>query len=436
MSARFRRLLALIVAVTCMGCAARAQDQDKNDELPPQLNIERLLAGPDRKDLRCDLELDPARLTFQQRNLVHIKADVDPSADERKDALELYFVLKVADSSGKWLPEERHRRFNVPAGFNKDSLVEYSGGFYAKPGKYTLALIVFDATSGKSDVIRKPFEVKPPKNDPLPQLDRDLPTIDFVANPPAEQPVRTGDHYGRRGIRPPEFSTVHPEDDWPPGQGKAYLPVHNTRPLLVDVILNVAPPADSGWRSTTQSQYRAIAGAMLQAGAAISSLGIENGCVEVSGIDLAQLQVVFERMPARDADWNKLAKAVDKRNNATVSVAALGNKSATGEFLGKYVSKIASSAAECGEATRGTEHAVLFVSANFSFPSGTHGTHVELEPGQTVRYFLVRVSRAGGGDDLVHFFKPADPQRFDASSPEEFRAVLAQLVAALSGQKN
>lgn len=432
MRIRFGLAFAVAVAVTCAGVTAYAQDERTKVELPPNLRIAELLAGPDRRDFKCDMELEAPRLTFQQRNLVEIRADVDPSPEERKAALELYFVVKIADAAGKWLPDDSVKHISVPAGFDKNSEIEFSAGFYAKPGTYTFALVVFDASSGKTDLIRKPFEVKAPKNDRLPQLERDLRAIDFVSNPPTEQPVSTGDHFSRR-IRLPDFETAHVADQWPPGHGSAYLPVHNKRPLLVDLVLNIAPPTDSGWRSTTsQSRFRAVAGTIMQAGAVLSDLGIENGCVEVSAIDLAQLQVVFERMPARDADWDKLAKQVEKRNNATISVAALGDKSATGNFLEKYMEKIGKAGSDCASGSGGADHVVMFVSKNFDFPSGTRGAHLDPDPGQTVRYYLIRISRTGGGDDLVHFFKPVDPRRFDVSSPEEFRGFLANLISELS----
>lgn len=425
--------LGLLVAIAIAGGAERAQDTP-SEKLPSTLNLAGLLAGPDHKDFKCDLELSPAQLTFQQRFLVRLRGTLDPGAEDRRNRLKLFFVVKVANAKGEWLPGETYHDFDVPAGFDKDSALEYTTGFYVQLGKYTVALIVYDAESGKTDVIRKPFEVKPLKSDPLPELARNLAAVDFVSEAPADAPpvqTRTREFGARRrGV----FSSYRPEDAWAPGHGVAYLPVRNARPLRVDVILNLAAPVDRFEdEAPTQSQYRSVAGSMLQAGAVLSNLGLERGCVRISAIDLSKAESVFEPRPAQGIDWEKLAKQIQKRNNETISVKVLSSRSSTADFLAAYLKKIADDRDGCSDETGPVDHAVIFVSQNFSFRTGKLEDVAGEGAERSVRYLLVRINRSGGGDDLGRYFKALQARRYDAGSPEQFRAVLAQLISDLGG---
>jgi hypothetical protein len=420
MSFRLWVLSVLLLWVASAPFSAWAQD-DQKKALPEHMPLAEWLAGPERHDFKCEMELSPARLTFQQRNMVQLRADVDPAPEDRRKDIDLYLIVKVADASGKWLQSATHRHFHIPAGFDKNSMVEYTTGFYATPGSYIVALIVFDALSGKVSVLRKPLQVKPPKNDPLPQLDRNLPAIDFLADVPSSPtPVQPQEHF-RNVRRPQEFLPPHPEDEWPPGRGREYLPVRNVRPLRVDVILNVSAPVDESFLGNTPvSQYRSTAGIISQLGAILSHLDVENGCVRVSALDLSQLGVVFDRVDGQTADWDKLAKMISDRETNTINVRALGHG-------------VADDRSGCGTSAGPIEHAIIFVSRNFSFPSGGRGErYVAGEPGD-VRYFQFRINRGAGSDDLVRFFQPAHPRRFDVDSPEQFRSSLADLIAALGG---
>ena len=434
MRAGLAAILTMLTWIAFVSIAASAQKEEKPEPLPPGLQVAKLLAGPDHKDFECDVELSPARLTFQLRSLVRLRAVVDPSEEDRRNKLDLYYVVKLADESGKWFPDQRHNHFPIDAGFDKQNAIEYRTGFYAKPGKYTAALIVYDAASGKTDVIRKPFEVKTPKDDPLPQLNRDLPAIEFAADIPTDQPpVRAQTRFFRtRSLA--EFTAYHPEDAWPPAPGTQVLPVGNTRPLRVDMILNVSPPVDPYMeRATPGSLYRLAAGMTLQAAAVLSQLRLNQGCVRVSAIDLSKLEVVFAPEDPARQDWSKLFQQLeDRNNNDTVSVKALTHRTETADFLADFIRKIAGDRSGCG-VDEPTGHAVVFVSREFSFPSGTHDTRFDPQTESGIRYFQVRLKRYGNGDDLDHFFKPVMARRYDAGSPEQFRDAVAKLVTDLGG---
>lgn len=423
------RRFPLLLTVICALVASAAQERSK-DESRPDLPIELWLRGPDRQDFKWKVELLAPRLTFQQRNLVQVRAYVDVDPMRGADHHDFYFVLKVADEKGNWLPDETYNHYPLPPGVDKDNEIQYSAGFYAKPGKYTAAMILYDVANGKGNVWRKPFEIKPPKNDPLPQMDRDLPLVEFISEVPNDAlPVRDKTVVFSRHRGAPQFTDV----EWPPGHGMEYLPVPAPRPVRVDIVLNLAPHLDPNYMArTTAVQYRAVAGRMLQIGSLLSHLNIAGGCVRVSGLELSKLSVVFDRLDGRTVDWEKLTELVRKIDHDTVSVDILSNRKSTAGFLRDYMTNLMVDRTGCGDANEKADRFILLVSHDFQFPSGTHGDYLWPDVQCACRFEYLRIDSVGN-DDLEKFLKPANAKRFDVHSPEQFRKTVAEIIDDLSG---
>ena len=416
--------------VLMLGPLVAAQEKEKKDEPRPDLPIEQWLRGPDRLDFKWKVELLAPRLTFQQRNLVQVRAYVDVAPIRKDEHHDFYFVLKVADEKGNWLSDETFNHYPLPPGLNKDNEIQYSAGLYAKTGRYTAAMILYDLATGKGNVWRKLFEVKPPKNDPLPKMDRDLPPVEFISEVPNDAlPVRDKTVFLPRHRGAPQFT----EAEWPPGHGMEFLPVPAPRPTRVDIILNVAPHLEPNYMArTSATQYRAVAGRVLQIGSLLSHLNIDRGCVRVSAVDLSKLSVVFDRVDGRTADWDKLTEQVRKIDHDTVSVDVLSNRKSTAGFLRDFMTNIMMDSSACGASTAKTDRVVILVSHDFQFPSGTHGDHLWPDVQCACRFVYLRIDSVSA-DDLEKFLKPADPRRVDVHSPEQFRKTVAELIEDLSG---
>src|SRR5690348_868432 len=111
MSARLPVVLGILGAFLLALPSSGAQQVTKSETLPTGLHIEQLLAGPNRSDIKCEVELSRAQLTFQQRYLVRLRAVLDPSDEERRNRLDVFFVVKIADANGQWFPGETHNEF-------------------------------------------------------------------------------------------------------------------------------------------------------------------------------------------------------------------------------------------------------------------------------------------------------------------------------------
>ena len=431
------------IAVLCLALLpAHAQKDDKKkDEPHPKLPVEQWLSGPERSDFKWRVELVPPRMTYQQRFLVQVRAYVDAAPLQAAGhSHDFYFLMKVADERGNWLPDDTYNHYPPPPGLDKSSEIQYSTGLYAKPGKYTAALILYDVVQGQGNLWRKQFEVKAPKKDPLPALDRDLPAIEFVTEVPSDAlPTheRVSFTRDRRGV--PTFTATPDigEEEWPPGHGTEFLPVRAPRPLRVDFVLNFAPWIDPYMqRRTSTSMYRADSGRILQIGAVLSHLQIERGCVRVGAVDLSKLTVVFDRLDGRAANWDKITEQVRKIDHNTVSAAVLGNRKSTAGFLRDYLTDLMADASGCGPGSEKTDRVIVLVSHDFQFPAGTHGESLWPDVQcSSCRYYHLRIIGGGPGssDDLEKFFKAANPRRFDVNSPEQFRKALAEMIEEFSG---
>ena len=425
-----RRLRVFLLLTATIVPLLLAQEKKDKEEPRPDLPIEQWLRGPDRQDFKWKAEILAPRLTFQQRNLVQVRAYVDAAPIHKDDHHDFYFVLKVADEKGNWLPDETFNHYPVPPGIDKSNEIQYSAGLYAKPGQYTAAIILYDIATAKGNIWRKAFEVKPPKNDPLPRMDRDLPQVEFIYEVPSDAlPTRDKSVILPLHRGPRQFTDV----EWAPGHGVEFLPVPAPRLLRVDIVLNVAPHLEPNYMArTTAVQYRAVAGRMLQIGTLLSHLRIDRGCVRVSAVDLAKLSVVFDRLDGRSIDWDKLTEQVHKIDHDTVSVDILSNRKSTAGFLRDYLTNMMVDDSGCGAGNGKTDRVIVLVSHDFQFPSGTHGDHLWPDVQCACRFVHLRIDSAGF-DDLEKFLKPANPRRFEVHSPEQFRKTVADLIEDLSG---
>src|SRR5690349_4707482 len=112
---RARLLLALLLFVPLLA----AQETKDNEEHGPNFPMAQWLSGPDRQDFKWRVELTSPHLTFQQRNLVQVRAylDIPPLQDD--DHHDLFFVLNVADEKGNWLRDGSYKHYPLPPGLDK-----------------------------------------------------------------------------------------------------------------------------------------------------------------------------------------------------------------------------------------------------------------------------------------------------------------------------
>ncbi len=428
----------------------------QTDAKSPAQIVQQVLRGPERKELPLKVQILPPRLTYQQRYLVELRAVLPISELHRNGtANDLYFMLKVADEQGHWFEDDAHNHYVVPPELSKHSEIQFVAGLYARPGKYVATLAGYDSTTGQATRWQGTLKVPELKNDPLPAIDRNLPTIEFIREIPKASVPTTSDSLE-------ELLSV--DDEWPLGQKREWLPVPRGRPLRVDVVVNFSQRVDPREKVEKSAfAFRQTMGRLLQIGSVLSHLDVQSGCVRVSVVDTLRMKVMFDRANGRDLDWEFVGSKFSKQEQGSVDVHTLENRTQASAFLHDFLKKIETDRSGCGsDAT--PERAIVVAASPVAFPEGTKMQR--LDPECDCRYFYVHTSTAGlvaltdrrgrprgraegvvwprewpgtrvvpvgdSTDDIEAMLKPAKPRSLSANNPRQFRSSLAQLISELA----
>jgi len=433
MTKQVQRLGATVLLVLLAAARLPGPAFVQTSETRPPLPIDGWLHGVDRQDFPWKIYLSAPRLTFQQRYLVQVRvniaAEILQNAAPRAD---LHFLVKVSDDRGHWLSGENYNHLSIPPGLNADSEIEFDSGLYLRPGSYTIAVIAYDSVRSNGNLWRRPLRVRPLKDDPLPQLDRDLPQVEFVSEFPSDSlTFDTGGQFPR--ARPvPAFGPSN-DQTWPLGHGREWLPVSNARPIRIDLIMDFSGWTDPKEKIQPSAQaYRQSVGRLLQIGSVISHLAPRRGCIRVSSLDVFRMRTILDRVEAGDLDWDIVQRSTTHLDQFTVDVHALEKRKQVAEFFRRFLKQAVSDPAGCGSDLEVPLHVVIVALAGrLQFPSGTRSERVELEACDECRFYYLRPEEIGPGygfDDVERILKSLRARQYALSGPREFRRALAKII--------
>ncbi len=409
---RLRSASYSVIVLLSILCSAVDAPSAK-DNMPP-FDVAQWLRGPDRGDFKWEVKVLPPRLTLQQRNLVQVYATVDfsrlPAGVPQGD---LHFVIKVADADNHWVPGYGYTR--LPPELDGSRRIQYAGGLYLRPGRYTIALIIYDAALRQGNIRRHHVKVPAPVGNLLPELDRDLPAVEFISGVPQE--AFDYDHY----------DPYYPDPLWPWGQGREWLPVKNSRPLNIDVVVDTS---DSNGPLAGALHSRLNSSQTLQVSSVISHLRLDNGCIRVSILSALRMKTFFDREDAAYFDWQRAREVVSKQSQITIDAGALSLQ-APCDYLLNELNKIL----EDGDSAPGTESPVkivIIVSRNLLFAEHTSVRPIVLHRPSSTRFFYFRLTNnIPVYDDLLKMLKPTKARRFFVLEPRSFREALGFLISNL-----
>ena len=130
------------------------------------------------------------------------------------------------------------------------------------------------------------------KGDPLRDMDRDLPQIDFLPD------VQHLD------IKPNQPSS---SDPWAFGDGTLRLPVDTGTPIQLDVVADFPP----SFAARVQG-YHWNAALLLQISEVLSQIDLKNGCIRFSATNILGQKTYVHREDARKVDWDNLRRALEQ----------------------------------------------------------------------------------------------------------------------------
>jgi hypothetical protein len=368
---------------------------------------EEWLREPDCAEIPWHIQIMPPRLTLMERQLVEVRAEMRATDLQKRSVKRTLQVLaKVADEDGDWFEDESYAQIVLDKPISKKDSLEFVVGVFLRPGKYQVALVMYDTELKQRNVGRKWIEVAPLKNDPLPQLESGLPAVEFV------------DQVGQ---------------GWQFPAARLTLPVKARHPVEVDVLVNFSPSAL--YTGRTRALRRNVS-AFLQITHVLSQLDVEPGCVRLSGIDVLGLKVLFEDVDPETADWDKIVRAALQVSAPVVDVGTLQGRKETAAFFSNFMQRTVKEARPACRGPRGErpERAYIVAGSGMLFPNGTHVEPMPPVPCECRVYYLRGHLEYGAmWDEMERVMKPLRPRRLDVEGAEQFRSALASIVADLEG---
>jgi hypothetical protein len=272
-----------------------------------------------------------------------------------------------------------------------------------QPGDYLLWVVLYDRMTGKHNLAKRRIHVSELRRDPLPELYLHSPLVEFPE-------VRDSDS-NEKGI----FFVNSPLN----------LPVRNKRPLQVELISMLSPPEQWTGRSRVVRTHNDDT---LGALAALSQLGMADGSMSITGLDLARRQVMFEQRDFRSVEWDSLMQAMKKAQGLNISTEALQGAKNNGAFFREVLNQRLSSDS-AAEAMR----VIIVVTSGQLFESGSDLRPIQVESDCNchVYYLRFRLNLNDVFDQLEKFMKPLRPRIFNLLTARDLRNAIAEIVGEM-----
>jgi hypothetical protein len=430
-----RRFSASIAASCVALFALSGFAQQKNS--PEPVLMQQWLAGPDHSDIPAEFKILPPRLTYLQRDLVECRIAI---SGEIARGRELLSWIKVADNSGNWLPGSVHTASNASPTLTKHNEVQVVSGFYASPGQYKVALILYDTKSHEYDVRHLPLTVKPIENDPLAaRVERASPTIEFLEDSPPNGSAFQNISDRDNGDDDPLWPFAHKLDTYP---------VNSTRPLQIDIVLNLSdvgeafeiPPSRFPQypnrdpriirpprQQNPQEHQKQYIGALLSVAQVLGSIQPSDGCVRINALDMTDMKIAMQRVEPKNVEWEKFRTYRTTEKLAEVDVNALKNRKAQPIFLHDFLTRLESPIEHCGTGAEPPMHAIIVVSRNYVFPDGAHKQSFHFPDSKSFRayHYQLHVETRSPYDDLGSYLKSAGAKSIFIRQPKDLRSAMA-----------
>jgi hypothetical protein len=316
------------------------------------------------------------------------------------DTHELFLISRISSPDGEWLNEPSIVRHNFEQ-LAKTVQAEFPMRVVVQPGDYILWSVLYDRKTGKHNVAKRRVKVSEIHGDPLPNLYSRMPIAEF-----------------------PDMDESNPN-----GVGfvnsQLYLPVHNKRPLHIELISMLSPPEQ--WTGRVRV-VRAHTDNTLGALAALSQINLAQGSLSITGLDLARRQVMFEQSDFQSVKWASLVEAMKKAQSLDISAAALQGSKNNGAFFREILTQRLADPLP-GDATR----VVIVVTSSQLFEDGSDLRPLQLEGDCNCRvyYLRFRLNLSDVFDQLAKFMKPLHPRVYDLLTARDLRNAISGIVGEL-----
>jgi len=405
------------------------------------------LKGGGEAHLRWSAEISASRLGVQQRLVVVLSVRIDGAEFVKRNIPgQVVVFLEIRDQDDRVFRTHRALHFDELKNAGALAAVSLDQYTFILPGDYQVAAAVYDAQSKEHVLKKMKLHVPELARDPLPGSWRNFPEVEFV-------------------------TITEPPDGWfmPEISSRLSLPVQNARPVRVEVVVNESP-TELATRRVGRTISRNM-GNLIPALKALSQMEIRNGSIDVTLLDLERRKVSFNQEQVSKLDWPRLRAALLDNDPNQIDVHALENHEQNAQFFVSEVRKRLDSTESNGDVPLGLTadpaRVLIVLSGPMAFPKGQDLRPIEAAPEPGTRVFYIRYYpprpnfqsepqlegmhprgrlppapnvpapvRGGATEDsLARTLKPLAPRIFDVTTPTEFRAALAAIMAEISQLK-
>jgi hypothetical protein len=303
----------------------------------------------------------------------------------------------------------------------------YTQEAYLLPGDYQVALGVVDTATGERGAVQRSLHVNALKSDPLPELWRQLPPVEWITDPPDDLLL-------------------------PSVNGRLNIPVESGRPIRFEVLANVTPALVeeelTGGPPSTLNLREVIPVFRI-----LAEMNVRNGSLSVSLADVSRQQVVFRQTGEQDLSTADVEEALKAADPQKIDARSLAKRAKNAKFFLNEVSRRMEGTGEAVPVTVVLSAPMAFASAEDRRAPDTGGRkdgklyylrfHPE-RPARPVRFPPLgeepRIGRHGTPplherpayleipDELGSMLKPLHPRTFDIYSPDDFRKALKTIL--------
>jgi hypothetical protein len=366
------------------------------------------------------------KLSLHQRLEASIEVRV-PGREllKRRHDNRVVLLVQVTDEAGN---EYRNYGFLEASDFRPElgkAEVIYSWQAFVLPGRYEVAVALFDKAREEHNFTRGKWHVDRMKNDPMPGAWQELRSLEFWA-----PEARNLDEFYRSDM-----------------DGRLHLPLAASKPIHLEILADLTPSELFAGNQKLYENYLAGVLPMLKA---LSQIRTPAGSPDVTGLDLYQSKVIFEQRDATELDWPRLKAALaPDKGPAVVHVNALQQHDHSPVFLRDEIARRLAAPGKAGNPLL----VYIVIGQNmdtYIFPrlppiaEGKHCTVIYLQYGAsgTERVWLPTRKLDGGiinlgplfgdADKVAKMLQPLPVQIFQVHSPESFRQALARILQEIS----
>lgn len=249
-------------------------------------------------------------LSLHQRMSVHVEVQMlRRELVKRPPDQRMLVLVEIMSAAGQPFRNYELFRMSEMEPAVKRGEIDVFWDTYMLPGDYTITLALAVGDTGEHNLAQRKLHVGPPKNDPMPGIWRELPTVEFLSST-----LKGPDEMFR-----PDIPT------------RLNLPLATQRPLQLDVLADVT--VSNLFRGSTSfyERYLEVALPLLKA---LSQVSVERGSLNVAMLDLHRREVTFEQDDVKELDWPRARSVLaPEADTATVDIKLLAQRRESPAFL-------------------------------------------------------------------------------------------------------